>query len=91
MVERQITISNPKGLHARPAALVAKALAGFRSTVTLANDGMEIDARDMMGLLTLCAPRGTRLILRAHGEDERDAVEAVEGALSEEFDPSHSI
>jgi phosphocarrier protein len=89
VIEKEITIRNPKGLHSRPAALVARTLSKYHSRVTLANDGMEIDARNIMGVLTLCAPHGSRLTLRAHGEDESDALAAVEGALGEEFESSY--
>ncbi len=77
MVEREVTILNELGLHVRPAAEFAQTASRFRCDVSVVKDGMAVNAKSSIDLLTLAAVAGTRLTLRARGEDAQAAVEAL--------------
>ena len=77
MIESQITIVNQLGLHMRAAGKFAKLAGRFRSRIHLLRDGVSVDGKSIVGLLTLAAAQGSTLILRAEGEDERDAMTAL--------------
>lgn len=77
MVEKDVTIKNRAGIHARPAALLVETASRFRSTILIEKDGEKINGKSIMGILTLAATYNTVLRLIAEGEDEREALEAV--------------
>lgn len=85
MIEKKILVTNPKGIHARPSALIAKTAMKFSSQITLIKDDVEADARNVMNLLMLSAAFGAVLTLRASGEDEREAADAIEKIFSIHF------
>ncbi len=80
-IEEEIEIRGPLGLHARPAAKLAKALAGIKAEVRLGKDERWVDARSILDVLTLAASGGTKLKVQAEGEEARKAVETVKGVL----------
>lgn len=86
MVEREFTIHNKLGMHARPAALFVHEAARFRSTITVAKDGLEINGKSVMGLMLLAAECGARVRVRADGPDEKEAVEALGRLFERKFD-----
>ena len=77
MLERDIVVSNRLGLHARASAKLVQLVAGFRSTVWLISKGREVNAQSIMGVMMLAAGMGTSLVVRAEGEDEEAALNAV--------------
>lgn len=77
MLEHEVIIDDPLGLHARPAARLVVVAGGFHSTVTLACRGSTADAKSILGVMTLAARHGDRVRIVAHGPDERAALEAV--------------
>lgn len=85
-LEQEVEVPNPQGIHARPATLVAKTAAGFRSQVVLRRDNKDINAKSTLAVLTLVAERGSRLRVRACGEDAQEAVEAVAALVRRGFD-----
>jgi phosphocarrier protein len=91
MIERKITITNRAGIHARPAALIVQATKDFNSSLFFEKDGDRINAKSIMGILTLGAFYGTELKIIAEGEDEKDealAVETIVRLLESKFDES---
>ncbi len=88
MIEETLILKNRLGLHARAAAKLVHAAAGFSSRLTLTRDGDEVDAKSILGLLLLAASRGTSLLLRAEGPDEAAAVTAVKELVERRFDES---
>lgn len=72
--EKIIRVGNSLGLHARPAGKISLEAQRFVSAITVHSGGMEADAKSILDLLSLAAPQGTELRLRADGPD---AVEAV--------------
>jgi len=87
MKEQEITISNRLGLHARAAAKFVQAASRFRAKISLSRDGQNVDGKSILGILMLAAGQGSRLVLRADGPDEGEAVstlmELVDGRFGE--------
>ncbi|HWA15103.1 MAG TPA: HPr family phosphocarrier protein [Gemmatimonadales bacterium] len=77
MIEQEARVVNSLGLHARPAAQIVKLASGFKSEVELVKDGMAVNGKSIMGVMMLAAESGSRLTVRANGDDETQAVEAV--------------
>jgi phosphocarrier protein len=77
MTQQQVEIINRLGLHARAAAKLVHTANGFRSEVFVGTGEEEVNAKSILGLLTLAATKGTPLTVRAEGEDEEEAVKAV--------------
>jgi phosphocarrier protein len=75
---RDITITNRRGIHARPAAMFVKTAAQFQSEVFVEKDGERINGKSIMGLMMLAAGPGSRLRLEAQGADASDALTALE-------------
>jgi phosphocarrier protein HPr len=76
MLEREITISNKLGLHARASAKLVQTLHGFESRIFMAYRGKEVNAKSIMGVLTL----------RAEGPDEEAAMAALVDLFERKFD-----
>ena len=70
-------VNNPKGLHLRPAGLLAQMAGRFQSQIELTNDGLTVNARSVLDLLTLVATAGSQLTVTARGEDAQEAVDAL--------------
>jgi phosphocarrier protein HPr len=84
MVEREAVVVPEAGLHARPAALFVKEPKGYSSEIVINKDGVEANAKSPLKLMTLAARHGDRVVVRAEGEDEEAAVDALVAILSEE-------
>lgn len=89
-VERRITVPLAHGIHARPAARIKEALAGYKAAVTLSKAGREMNARSPVGLLTLAIGFGEEIAIAAEGEDAAQAVAAlaalIESGMGEKAD-----
>lgn len=72
-----VTVRNKKGLHVRPAERLATLASRFQSLIRLAKDSREVDAKSTLEILTLGAPEGTVLEVRASGADATQAMEAI--------------
>ena len=86
MLEQDIIVSNRLGLHARASAKLVQLVHGFQSTVSLLSNGREVNAQSIMGVMMLAAGIGTALTVRAEGEDEEAAVQAVVDLFDRKFD-----
>jgi phosphocarrier protein HPr len=86
MIEREVTIKNRTGLHTRPAAALVKAAAKYKSEFYIYKDGMEINGKSIIGVMTLAAEQGSKLLLRFDGSDENEAAEEVVGLFQRGFD-----
>jgi phosphocarrier protein len=86
MIERDLTVTNRLGLHARATAKLVQVLSAFRSNATLVAKGREINAKSIMGVMLLAAGQGTQVKLRVEGEDEVAAAEAVASLFERRFD-----
>jgi len=81
-IRRTVVITNPQGLHMRPAAAFAEAATRFESAVTVARAGNLVDGKDMLQLLLLAAECGTELELEATGPDAAAALDALAQILA---------
>ncbi|WP_166206854.1 HPr family phosphocarrier protein [Cognatiluteimonas telluris] len=86
MIERELTIGNRLGLHARASARLVQVLAGYRSNATLIAKGREVNAKSIMGVMLLAAGPGTSVLLRVDGVDETAAAAAVADLFERKFD-----
>lgn len=77
MVEQTFTVLNKMGLHARPAALLVQTLQRFESDVRIKKDDQEVDAKSIMGILTLTAEYGSKLTVLAEGADEQEVLNSM--------------
>jgi phosphocarrier protein len=77
VIERQVTIVNPLGLHARPAAQLVRLASTFASDIAVFKDGMEVNGKSIMGVMMLAAECGSSITIRANGADAEQAVEAL--------------
>jgi phosphocarrier protein len=82
---RVVKIQNRAGMHARPAAELVKIATEFRSKITLEKDGLEVNAKSIMGVMMLAAEHGSTLKVCAIGEDSEAAVEAICRLVDDEF------
>jgi phosphocarrier protein HPr len=86
MMEQEVEIVNRLGLHARAAAKLVHTAGAYRSRISLLKDGEEVDAKSILGVLLLAASQGTRVRIRAEGEDEAAAMQAVKALIANRFD-----
>jgi len=82
---KTFTIRNELGLHARPAMLLVQAISRLNCSVYIEKEGLEADAKSIMGVLTLAAEQGCQIIVRAVGPDSEKAVHAIEKLVEEKF------
>ena len=76
-LERTFTIVNSLGMHARPAAMVVQTANRFRSEVLFEKDGLQINAKSIMGVLTLAAGKGSSVVVVCEGPDAAEALAAL--------------
>ncbi len=86
MVEiRRFEITNQLGIHARVAAKLVETANRFQSEVFLEKDGVEVNGRSILEILTLFCPRGSRLTVRTEGVDAQEAMEAFVKLITAKF------
>ena len=85
MIERQATIVNQEGLHARPAARIVRLASSFGSEIELSKDGMDVNAKSIMGVMMLAAECGSEITIRADGPDAEQAVQALAELVASGF------
>jgi phosphocarrier protein HPr len=86
-VERSFTIVNQLGLHARAAAQLVQTANRYRSEIHVEKDGMQVNGKSIMGVLTLAAAMGSQITVSCEGEDAETALTAlakvIEGGFGE--------
>jgi phosphocarrier protein HPr len=88
MIEREVTIANKNGLHARPAAEIVKLASRYQSDITLVREDLEVNGKSIMGVMMLAAEFGSSLLLRAAGPDAEQAVSALSDLIARKFGES---
>jgi len=83
MKEITYTITDPQGMHARPAGLFVKEAAAFPCNVTIAKDGKEVDAKRILGVMSLGVKQGQEIVLKCDGDQEDEAIASLETFLKE--------
>lgn len=75
--EKNCTVRNKMGLHARPAALIVQTANKFPCDVTLVKDGQNVNGKSIMGVLMLAAAKGTVVVVKTDGEQANECAEAI--------------
>lgn len=83
MKEFNYTITDAQGIHARPAGQLVKMAGEYPCKVTIAKDGREVDAKRIMGVMSLGAKQGHVVTIKADGEKEDEAIAALESFMKE--------
>src|SRR3954467_1722473 len=84
-VEKEITIVNRLGLHARPAAMFVRIASRYRAEVWVAKEGEEVNGKSIMGLMMLAAGQGSKLHIRCEGPDADKALAELEELINSKF------
>ena len=84
-IEKEITIINRLGLHARPAAMFVRIASRYRSEVWVEKEGEKINGKSIMGLMMLAAGQGSKLIIRCEGPDAAKVMEDLEELIQQKF------
>lgn len=77
MISKEVVVKNSTGLHARPATMLAKKAASFKSEIKFELNGKSVNGKSLIGILSLGASKGTNVRVVASGEDENTAVEEL--------------
>ena len=83
---KEFTIKNRLGIHARPAAKMAKTANEFESTIRVMKDGLEVNGKSIMGIMMLAAAQGNVIQVEAEGPDEMEAIRALGDLIENKFD-----
>lgn len=83
--EIEVEIRNAQGLHLRPAMQIVDLAGGFKSVISISNEKDTADAKSIMQMMKIVTPFGTRLKIRAQGQDAREALSAIQKLVEEEM------
>lgn len=86
MIEKKIKIINNAGLHTRPAATIVKLAAKYKCEFYINKDGMNVNGKSIIGVMTLAAEKGSEVLLTFEGEDENEAAEEISNYFNRGFD-----
>ena len=86
IVTRRVCVANELGLHARPAARLAREAQKFSSKVILSSQEQEVDAKSILDILTLALGQGCSVEIKAQGEDAQGALEHLEQLFLNRFE-----
>lgn len=86
MIEKEVKIVNNAGLHTRPAATIVKIAAKYQCELMIHKDGMNINGKSIIGVMTLAAEKGSTLRLTFDGIDEKDACNEIVSYFERGFD-----
>ena len=84
-VEKELTVVNRLGLHARPAAMFVRIASRHRAEIWVAKEGEEVNGKSIMGLMMLAAGQGSKLRIRCDGPDADKAMEELEELIKAGF------
>jgi phosphocarrier protein len=85
MYTKEIVVQNQVGLHARPATFFIQKANEFKSTVWIAKEERKVNAKSLLGVLSLGITRGTQVTISAEGTDETEAVDNLVDLISSNF------
>lgn len=86
MTEIEVVITNPTGLHARPAAQFVQKAASFKSKIKIAGNNKVADAKSILAVMGMGLTQNTKLIITATGEDEAECIMALKELIESNFD-----
>ena len=85
-MEKKVMIQNETGIHARPASMLVEEASSYEADVELVKDGEAVNAKSIMGVMSLGIKQSTEIIVRAEGADAKEAVKAVVKLIQSGFD-----
>lgn len=85
MITKEIIIKNKAGLHTRPAAAIVKLAAKYKSDFIIEKDGLEVNAKSIISVMMLAAPKGSKLKLIFKGSDEAEAASQLTKLFEDGF------
>jgi phosphocarrier protein HPr len=85
MVQQEIIVGNMLGIHARPAALIAQTASKFKADIRLEKEDVSANAVSIMNVMMLAAAYESKLIIKANGPEEKEAVEALTVLFNSKF------
>lgn len=84
-MERNFTIQNLLGMHARAAAAFVKVANRFQADVFISKDRQTVNGKSIMGVLMLAAAKGSRVVVRVEGADAEEALQALAELIENKF------
>jgi phosphocarrier protein len=85
MLKKEVEIINKLGLHARAAALLVQEATKFDSEIFIEYKNQDVNAKSILGVMMLAASQGNVITLRVSGDDEDEALEAIEALINDKF------
>lgn len=86
MYSKEVVIKNQVGLHARPATYFIQKANEFKDEIKVSKDEREVNAKSLLGVLSLGITRGTAITISANGENEKEAVDALAELIESNFE-----
>jgi Phosphotransferase System HPr (HPr) Family len=86
VIKEEIKIKNRLGIHARPAAMLAQEAGRFKSDIFITKDGMEVNAKSIMGIMMIAAEQGSTVSIAVNGPDEESAAKAIKDIFNKIFE-----
>ena len=85
MLTKEVSINNQVGLHARPATFFIQKANEFKSNIWIEKDDRKVNAKSLLGVLSLGIVKGTVVKITADGGDEKDAITTLENLILSDF------
>ena len=85
MLSKTVIVQNQVGLHARPATFFIQKSNEFKSSIWVEKDGRRVNAKSLLGVLSLGITKGTEITIFVDGVDEEEAIEALESLVESKF------
>ncbi|MBP3396364.1 MAG: HPr family phosphocarrier protein [Clostridia bacterium] len=86
MITREVVITNAIGLHARPATFFIQKANGYKSSIWVEKEDRKVNAKSLLGVLSLGIAQGMTIKLIAEGSDENEALEGLQELISTGFE-----
>ncbi|MGM0441589.1 MAG: HPr family phosphocarrier protein [Elusimicrobiota bacterium] len=85
MQKKKLEVTNDSGLHARAAAKLVERASKFESDIIISKNGLEVDGKSIMGILTLAVNKGSKILVKINGDDEKEALAEIEKLVKGDF------
>ncbi len=86
MVSKELVVLNRAGIHARPAAMIVKVANKYKSNIFFIKDTIEVNAKSIMGIITLGASFKSKIEVKCDGDDEKDMLDAITNLFNNRFE-----
>ncbi len=80
-----LTVLNEKGLHTRPSTELVKCAMRFKSHIKISHKGATVNAKSLLGILTLAIIKGSKVLIEAEGHDSNEAIDALKNLAKKNF------